>query len=450
MKADADQVGNEMPSKTKTIIFATLVGLSSFSISSVVGQSITETLYQAYANSPTLEAARRDLAAAEELLPQARSGYFPQLDFSGAVGASNEFTDTQEEAFSANSNASLNLTQPLYRGGGTTAAVDEATNQVLAQEAILKNAEQATLLEAATTFMDLWRDQQVLDLTSETLSLLAAELESVGRQKDLGAATKTDVAQTEARLGGLEADQIDAETAVAGSQGQLQRLIDATPSRLALPDMALAIPANADEAIALTMSGNPELAAARFQRIAAEWAIDSVSAQYWPSVDLRSALQYFSADIQEGGGEIDDDVAIARVDLTLTIPLYRSASSSFVRQSRETARALERQEEDIRRRLKVDARGAWTRMKAARDQIERLEKAVDAADRVIEGTGREYQLGQRTTLDLLNARQDWLDLQIALTRVNSDLYVTQFELLALTGQLTIDDLELDPESTSQQ
>lgn len=407
-----------------------------------VAQSMTEALTLARGNSPQLGAADRALAAVQQRLPQARSGYLPQLDLSTSAGVSNELTDTQEESFSANANASLNLTQPLYRGGGTVASVDQAGHDIRAEEETFEDTEQTVLLETATAYMNVWRDQKVTGLIGETLSLLTDELNSVSRQKELGAATATDVAQTEVRLGQIEADQIDAEAALTGSRAQFERLTGVQPASLDSGPSSLAMPASADDAVGLALADNPALNAATFRKRAAERATDVASAQYWPSLDLRSALQYFSDDIQENGGEIDDDVAIARVELRLNVPLYRGASSSIVREQEEIFRSLEQEEEDIRRRLEVDTRGAWNRMTAARERIGRLETAVDAARRVIGGVEREYQLGKRTTLDLLNARQDLLDLQTALINVQHDLEIARFDLMVATGRFTSGSLGL--------
>ncbi|MGI9507205.1 MAG: TolC family outer membrane protein, partial [Geminicoccaceae bacterium] len=394
-------------------------------------------------NSPQIDAAERDLAAVGERLPQASAGYLPQLDLSAAAGATYEFTDTQEEGLSANTSASLSLTQPLYRGGGTVASVDQAKLEIKAQEETVKEAEQAVLLETASIYLDVWRDRQVLDLIDQTLSLVTTELQSVSRQQSLGAATKTDVSQTETRLSQIEADQIDAEAILTGSRAQFERLIGMKPGDLKPRAFDLAVPPTVDEAVAQALSQNPTLKAAGLARLAAERTIDVISAQYAPSVDLRSALQYFSEDIQESGGQIDDDVAIARLEARVTVPLYRGGgATSRVREAEQIARATERQEEDIRRRITLEARGAWNLMTSAGERIERLQQAVETAGRVVEGTAREQQLGARTTLDLLNARRDLLDLQTALINVRRDQEVAKFELMAAMGQFTSNRLNL--------
>lgn len=423
----------------------TTIGLLLSPVTSVDAQTMREALSQARGNSPQIDAAERDLAAVTERLSQASAGYLPQIDLSTAAGFSYEFTDTQEEGFSANTNASLSLSQPLYRGGGTVASIDQAKFEIQAQEETLKETEQSVLLETASIYVDVWRDRQTVDLIDQTLSLVATELESVARQQKLGAATKTDVSQTETRLNQILSDQINAEAVLTGSTAQFQRLTSIDPGTLKPMAFDLVLPPTVDEAVVQALSTNPTLKAAMLQRQAAERAIEVTAAQYRPSVDLTSALQYFSDDIQEGGGQIDDDVAIARIEARLTVPLYRGgAASSRVREAKEVALASERQEEDIRRRVEVEARGAWNRMAAARGQIARLQQAVEAAGRVVEGTAREHQLGARTTLDLLNARRDLLDLQTALIGIQRDKEVATFELLAAMGHFTSHDLNLPP------
>jgi len=244
----------------------TTIGLLLSPVTSVDAQTMREALSQARGNSPQIDAAERDLAAVTERLSQASAGYLPQIDLSTAAGFSYEFTDTQEEGFSANTNASLSLSQPLYRGGGTVASIDQAKFEIQAQEETLKETEQSVLLETASIYVDVWRDRQTVDLIDQTLSLVATELESVARQQKLGAATKTDVSQTETRLNQILSDQINAEAVLTGSTAQFQRLTSIDPGTLKPMAFDLVLPPTVDEAVVQALSTNPTLKAAMLQR----------------------------------------------------------------------------------------------------------------------------------------------------------------------------------------
>ena len=122
----------------------------------VSAQSFDDVLISAYEFNPTLDAAKQDLRAVNEKMPQALAGYRPSLSSFVRAGTAYEFTaDDGDDAGNATAAAGVTLTQPLYRGGRTSAGVDRAENEILAQREVYRAAEQDVLLQAGFVLVTL-------------------------------------------------------------------------------------------------------------------------------------------------------------------------------------------------------------------------------------------------------------------------------------------------------
>ncbi len=164
-------------------------------------QDFFEALAAAYQTNPTLLAQRANLRAVNEGVPQELSNYRPFVSVESFAGAQHVDRNSLDGSESSTPyQASVGLAQPLYRGGRTVAGVARAESEVAAGRAVLRSVEQDVLLGAVTAYMDVWRDQAVLQLTINNEQVLARQLEATQDRFDVGELTRTDVAQSEARL----------------------------------------------------------------------------------------------------------------------------------------------------------------------------------------------------------------------------------------------------------
>src|SRR6188472_3243166 len=163
---------------------------------SASAQSLTEALATAYTTNPALLAARNELRAQDELVPQALSGWRPTIAGTASAGAT--WADSRIGTNQSNPRSvGLDLTQPVYRGGRTVASTRQAENLVLAQRARLVSIEENVLLTAATAYMDVVRDMAVLDLNVKNEQVLSRDLSAARDRFEVGEITQTDVAQSE-------------------------------------------------------------------------------------------------------------------------------------------------------------------------------------------------------------------------------------------------------------
>ncbi len=410
---------------------------------SVAAQSFDESLVSTYTTNANLDAARQELRAVNETVPQALAGYRPTVDAFANAGAAYEFTEDDDPA-AATAAAGVTLTQPLYRGGRTTAGVSGAENRVLSQRETYRGAEQDTLLQAADAHLGVLRDQEILGLTRENEAKLSEQVSAFRRQLKAGAATKTDIAQGESRLAQSQARVATAEADLAASRAIFFEVVGTAPEDLKSLDAGrFSIPASRDEMLTLALENNPTASAAYYAEIASQFDVDVAAGWSKPQADLVGSVQYFSG----ADDDIDDEFAVGRVEVRVTVPLYDGGVyGSRTRQSVNVADQRRAQLLAARRQVEREANVAWDGWTAARIRAERLASAAESARAAVDGLRKERRLGERTAIDLLDGEQELLSASIALAAAETDLLLARLEMLASVGAFTADRLELNTEA----
>ena len=405
-------------------------------------QTLEEALANAYATNPTIEAQRAQLRATDEQVPQALSGYRPTLQATVNAGLSHQDTRLASGASTDRSlrqrGGNVSVAQPLYSGGRVDSGVKRAEALVQAQRANLLTTEQTVLLDGATAYLDIVRDQAVVDLNVNNEQVLRRQLDASQDRFNVGEITRTDVSQAQSRLSRAISDRIQAEGTLSASRAVYARVIGASPGRLEAPRLSFDLPASRGEAIELSQSNNPNVVAAEFSESASRNAVDQVRGEMLPSVNLRSTLSR-----NYGASALIDRSDNGSVSAEVTIPLYQAgATASRVREARHTVNQRRIQIEEARRQTVENAIRAWEGLTTARSTIQSRQSQVRASGIALEGVRQEALVGSRTILDTLDAEQELLDARVQLVQAQRDETVAAFSLLATVGQLTARSLNL--------
>ena len=226
-------------------------------------QTLLDALVMSYVSNPTLAAARAELRTVNEQVPQALSNWRPRVTVQGDIGQ--QYTDNfgaTDPGGSTPRSVELDVTQPLYRGGRTVAETERAEALVLAQRATLRTVEQDVLLRAATAYMDVWRDQSVLDLNINNENVLKRQLEASEDRFEVGEVTRTDVAQSESRLSRATGDRVAAEGNLSISRAVYQEVVGVSPAELEQPPQFQGLPSGLEEILSIAKDNNPAVRAA--------------------------------------------------------------------------------------------------------------------------------------------------------------------------------------------
>jgi outer membrane protein len=407
----------------------------------VSAQALDEALGTAYINNPQLRAARAQLRATDEQVPQALSGWRPTVQFSGEIGQQRDNFNQSSgnpDVTTTPKRAAVIITQPIYSGGQTVAATNQAESAVRAQRALLQSAEQSVLLNSVTAYMDVARDRAEVQLTRSNEQVLRRDLEATRDRFKVGEVTRTDVAQAEAALAQSTAQRIQAEGNLIASGARYVEQIGTRPQTLRQPAVPVhLLPANEVETVAGSIN-NPDLISSQYNERAARSAIDVAFSQLLPQVNLTGTVSY-DKDIVGLGIERTTGQILAQV----TIPLYEAGNvSSQVRQAKQTASQLRLTIDQQRRAAAQIATTSWQELQTARSQIVSFKVQVKANQIALEGVRQEAQVGARTVLDVLDAEQALLTSQVNLVRAQHDEIVAAYSVIAAVGRLTARNLSL--------
>ncbi len=204
-------------------------------------------LVQAYQNNPSLNAQRAALRATDENVPQALSGYRPKLSITSTdgFGYSSTLSNSVNQSVFPNSVSYTNIakdtgqrgvgataTETLFNGFQTANKTRQAESQVMGARQTLRVTEQQVLLDASTSYMNLLRDQAILDLNRRNVEVLTEQLKQTRDRFNVGEVTRTDVAQAESRLAAGRSALLGAQSNYVTSQANYRRVIGVDPGRL--------------------------------------------------------------------------------------------------------------------------------------------------------------------------------------------------------------------------
>ena len=205
-------------------------------------ETLKEALNAAYKFNPRLDAARAIQRATDEEVPRALSGYRPSI--TGSADTSYQLQTIKPAPGSGASAAparrnprgyQVGAIQPIFRGFRTKNAVSAAEATVRAGWEALRSTEASVLLEAVTAYMDVVRDQAILTLRENNVTVLTRDLKATQDRFAVGEVTRTDVAQAQARRAGAVAALDLARANLKTSRAAFERVIGHPPSGLVEP-----------------------------------------------------------------------------------------------------------------------------------------------------------------------------------------------------------------------
>ncbi|MEE2661989.1 MAG: TolC family outer membrane protein [Pseudomonadota bacterium] len=406
-------------------------------------QTLEETLVKAYQQNPKLKAERARLRATDEGVPQALSNWRPTVRVTGSAGVKRSDSTirgpaAKEADVTKPLTGALTITQNLYRGGRTEAGVEEAENNVKADRARLSSTEQLVLLNAATAYADVVRDQAVLELNKNNERVLKRQLEATQDRFSVGEVTRTEVSQAESRLSRARADRIAAEGTLADARAAYQNSVGQSPKVLKAARPLTELPSSLEDAIDRAKSENFDVIRARFIQQGAKSNVRKIKGELLPSLTLSG-----SAQSNEETTNSRSESQNLSVTAQLSIPLYASGSvTSRIRAAKQLVSQRYDELEQAIRDVVRETTGAWQNVQTGRAQIRAFTSAVKAAEIALKGVREEANVGSRNVLDVLDAEQELLDARVGLARAMRNELVATYQLRRAVGELTAGKLGL--------
>jgi outer membrane protein len=412
--------------------------------------TLEEALMQAYQNNPTLNSQRAAVRAVDENVPIALSGYRPKVSITASGGEQSLSSTTvtnparlpgtpptyfTQSGYNAPFTAGASITQTLYNGFQTANRTRQAESSVFAARETLRTTEQQVLLAAATAYMNLLRDSAILDLQRRNVEVLQEQLRQTRDRFNVGEVTRTDVAQAESSLAAGRSQVLGAESNYTASLATYRQVMGVDPGKLA-PGTPVDrfSPPDLNGAIAVGTSIHPTVTTAQYNVDSALQAVKIAEGALAPTLSVQGSFQknYMAV------GTLNTIEAYnASVLGSLSVPIYQGGGEyAAIRQAKETLGQKRIDLDTARDQARQTVVQSWGQLQAGKANIEATQAQVQAAEIALNGVREEARVGQRTTLDVLNAQQALVNARVALVTAQHDRVVASYTLLGSVGRLS--------------
>ncbi|MBT8137825.1 MAG: TolC family outer membrane protein [Gammaproteobacteria bacterium] len=435
-----------------------LVGLLS---SPAHSADLLEVYKLALQSDPLLREADAVKLAAMEARPQARSALLPQLGFNatrtdqGSDGTSAQFGADGFFEIPINNDddqtsLSVQLTQTLFRWDQWL-SLRQADKIVAQAEVDYSSAQQSLMLRVATRYFDVLAARDGLESAQADKEAIARQLEQSETRFEVGLIAITDVQESRAAFDQAVAAEILAKRVLRTARENLRELTGAIVQDLENPDTSLPLvkpdPASEDAWVERALEQNLSLVSSRLGVQIAKDAVGVQRADHLPTLDLVVNKNEFDSDgsrlnLMAGGlDDIASDISSDSVQLQLNIPIYSGGrTSSLVRQRVFEHRAARERLERVARETERETRDAYLSVESDISTIRAFEQALASAETALQATEAGFEVGTRTTVDVLNARRDLLSARTNLERSRYDYIINLIRLKQAAGILSNADL----------
>nr|WP_316653903.1 TolC family outer membrane protein [uncultured Gellertiella sp.] len=425
----------------KALLATAVLPLLLVSTSPASAESLSGALAKAYANNPDLNAVRAALRATDENVTIAKAGYRPQVSAFGTASRTN-LRDFSNDAFPNDSFSSgqvgVSVTQEIFDGFQTLSRIRAAESGVYAGQETLKANEEQILLAAVQAYADIARDQQVVSIRQQNLEFLNEQLNASKTRLDVGEGTRTDVSQAQAQLAAGKALLASAVAQLKISRATYVQIVGEEPVAIRQPAPASrGLPKTIDQAVQIAVTENPQVKASLHAVDRAGYQVDEAEGTLLPGVVIKGTVGR-SGSTQDGTSGIEQ--TSSSVTAQLTIPIYQGgAEYGRIRQAKENLGSEQIKVDAVRAQIQQMVVAAYAQFEAAQAAISANHQQLTAAKLALDGVIEERNVGQATTLDVLNAQQTVLNARESLAQSGRNSVISSYSALAALGRLTVAD-----------
>jgi outer membrane protein len=403
-------------------------------------------MVKTYQNNPQLNAERARQRGTDENIPQALSGYRPQLIAglsSGLQAVRNILPDnTVQGATLKPWTIGLTVTQVLFNGYKTANSVRVAEFQVKSGREALRNVEQGVLLDAVIAYMNVMANYALTEAQRTNVEVLREIQATTKRRLDAGDVTPTDTAQAESRLSRGLADLNAAEVALAISKEIYAQVIGEPAIGLtAASPVDRLIPTSQIASVDMAGQQHPAVLGAGFDVDTAQTSIKLAESALLPQLSVQGSVSRQAQNDPTLSVQREDQASVVG---QLSVPIYDGGmAASQTRQAKEVASQSRLVLEWIRNQTRTAVISGWVSNEGTKVALRAAESEVRAAEIALQGVRREAQGGQRTTIDVLNAQQDLTNARTRQIAAQRDRVIASYTLLSAVGRLDVHTLDLN-------
>ena len=407
-----------------------------------LGEDLSNSLSKLYSFNPKIKYEREILKSKDELLPRAFSEFRPEIKGyyqKGKIDTNSEGFNISSDGIRTETNKGVVVSQNVFDGGSSLSQIKVAKNEILSQRRSLKNIEQEVFLDAIKLYADLATEISNIKVKKKNVEVLKRQLELTKEQFEIGEVTLTDVSISEARFSLAESELMETSNIINSINAKYLSVFGEKPNK---PEIKIPIDFDDFEIENLKLiskKNNPKIEAIVFLIKSIENEISSLKRKRLPSLKLEA-----EAKINQGYFRTDSEREVLSAFAKVDIPLYQSGlASSKIREAKTKLFAQKELLRSEHENLTANLISSNSSYNYSLSRIKAYEKQIQSNKIYLDGLKQEFQLGERTTLDVLDGEQELLQSELDLIKAYKDLFISYYEILFYIGKLNAKDLKLN-------
>lgn len=397
--------------------------------------NLKETIEDAIIHNPQFRQQVKAYRAVQAEVRGAKGGYYPSVDLAGGIGYEevNNPTVNNEGDGLTRREASVRVTQNLFQGFGTEYEVSRQKYRLDAAAYKAESAANDIALEMATAYINLLREKETLKLAQDNLDTHTTILDQIVKRQNAGIGNQVEVDQARARLALAHSNLGSAQNNYYDAEAKFNKVLGRQPDNLMMTPKFVGkpLPSDLEKAIEIAMREHPTLKSANSDIAAARAQYQSSKQNYYPSVDLEIEKTF-----DENLGGIKGENEYLQAMLRVRYNLYNGGRdrSEKKRSASEYSRAAEIRN-NTRRQVIENLKYAWNANQYIGSQLTYVNQHIKMTHETLVGYRKQFSLGRRSLLDLLNTENEYVSALRTLINSESDQLIAKYRILAAMGKL---------------
>lgn len=393
-------------------------------------ETLTEAVDEVIQTNPEIRTIAHNRLARDQEVRQARSGYMPKFDVIAGIGTQ-EIYEPEDNSLTP-SQVQLSLRQNLFTGFADMNEIDRQEARVRSAAYRLQGTTENIALRTSKVYLDVLRNQELLALSQQNLETHLRISDQIALRSDSGIGSRADSEQALGRVALAQANVVVAQTNLIDAKSNYLSVVGHLPGELKRPILPNELmPESLEQAEQIAIEKHPTLKSAQADIEARREQYEVAKAPYMPIIDIE---------IDQTWEEDYDRLEGRDEDLTAMIRLRYNLFQGFKDKARrvETAEQITEAQEirnNTHRQVIESIRLSWMALQAVMESEQYREERVKATYSTAEAYTKQFNLGKRTLLDVLDTEAELINAKKDLVNTQYDGLYSQCRILNGTGQL---------------
>lgn len=394
------------------------------------GETLTEAISEVIQTNPQVRSQAFNRLARDEEIRQARAGYYPTLDIEGAIGVA----EWQEPDVGRRDpkEAKISLRQNVFAGLATMNEIDRQEQRVKSSAYRLQGLSENIALQTSRAYLDVLRREEIKALANENLLIHQRISDQVKLRSNSGVGSQADSQQVQGRLSLAQSNVVVTQTNLIDAKTNYFALVGHMPGDLVKPEEPKSwMPPSLEEAELIAVDEHPTLKSADADLEARREQEAVASSPYWPTIDIEVDQRWE----EEVGAVLDKEealVGMVRLRYNLFNGLSDDARKVETKQLVSEAREIRN---NTSRQVVESLRLSWMAYQAVLDRRQYVEQHVESSQATAESYTKQFDLGRRTLLDVLDTEAELIQAKKDLIDTTYDGLYSQYRILNGLGRL---------------